>query len=629
MEHMLKLLPRGFHASRLSVLVFLVVSLASGIPASAQTPVRRVLVLYTYSRHLPWEEGIVAGLHEILGTYDPSGRLALYEENLDSDLANIAPSMEIQAAYLSDKYRNIALDAVITESQSAASLLLSFPELFPGTPRYLFNYAPSSKLGAGTGSERRFSTVSDLESALRAILLLRPGVRRIIVVADRSVIGLARSEQIRGMASTFKDTPLEVWDEYTLPELLERVRSLPLDAAILYLPVQRDREGAPLAAAAVAANLSRIAPVPVFSHFDTLIGTGIVGGYSISAVQIGRMIGRVAVSGEQGVPASQSDYAAATMGYWFDSRALERWNIQDSLLPQGSVLLFSEKSFLEQNWAIALAALLLFAVESSLVISLYHSSSQRKKALATLAAERASLDEKILSRTSELAEANARLVMEVAERSVAEAREKAIAEEKVTLLKELQHRVKNNMAIIASLVGIEAGKAESSEARGALTALETRISALTSLYDVLYETGGIGYIDLVDYIGRVVDTAGESLGAASRGITLVLDVYPVAMDIKRAVPIGLIVNELVTDSIKYAFPHAGSGTVTISLATDTGRLTLGVMDDGIGLPAGFDPARTHGFGMKLVKLLSDQLGGTFRAGRGTSGGAEFSIEFPE
>ena len=623
-----RLLLRGIHASRISVLVFLVFSLAGKIPADEQPVSRRVLVLYTYSRQLPWESGIVAGLHEILGAYRSSSRILLYEENLDSDLANIATSMDIQAAYLADKYRNIAFDAVIAESQAAASILLAFPDLFPGTSRYLFNYAPSARLGPGTGFEYRYSTVTDLEKALRTIALLLPGVRRVVVVADRSVIGLARSEQVRSLAPKFIETPLEVWDDYLLPELLERARLLPEHAAILYLPVQRDREGSPLSAAAVAADLSREAPVPVFSHFDTLIGTGIVGGYSISAVQIGRMIGRVAVSGEQGAPASQSSYAAATMGYWFDARALKRWNIPDSIVPRGSVMLFSEKGFLEQNWAVALAALLLFAVESSLVIGLYHSSSQRKKALATLAAERASLDEKILSRTSELAEANARLVMEVAERSVAEAREKAIAEEKVTLLKELQHRVKNNMAIIASLVGIEAGKAVSSEAKNVLAALETRISALTSLYDVLYETGGIGYIDLVEYIGRVVETAGESLGADSRGVALVLAVSPAAIDIKRAVPIGLIVNELVTDSLKYAFRDAGSGTVTISLTADERIYTLGVKDDGIGLPDGFDPARSPGFGMKLVKLLSDQLDGTFRARRGTIRGADFSIEFP-
>jgi two-component sensor histidine kinase len=625
---MLRLLPRRVHGGRFSVLLCLVIVLLSGFPASAQTPPRRVLVLYTYSRHLPWETGIVAGLQEILSTQALSGRLFLYEENLDSDLANIALSVETQVAYLLDKYRAIALDAVITESQSAASILLAFPELFPGIPRYLFNYAPSTKLGVGTGSERRYSCVSDLETALHTIALLRPGVRRIVVIADRSVIGLARSEQVRSLASGFKDTPLEVWDDYTVPELLDRVRSLPENAAILYLPVQRDREGTPLVAAVVASDLARAAPVPVFSHFDSLVGTGIVGGYSISAVQIGRMIGRVAVSGDLAAPDSQADYAAKAMGYWFDSRALERWNIPRNLLPQGSNVLFSERSFLEQYWVAALAALLLFAVESLLVSGLYRSSSQRKKALASLAAERASLDEKILSRTSELADANARLVLEVAERSVAEAREKAIAEEKITLLKELQHRVKNNMAIIASLVGIEAGKAESKEAKSVLAALETRISALTSLYDVLYETGGIGFIDLVDYISRVVETAGESLGADARGVTLILEIKPVAMDVKRAVSIGLIVNELVTDGLKYAFPEAGSGTVTISLTEDSGLFTLGVKDDGIGLPADFDPANSHGFGMKLVTLLSDQLSGTFRIGRGTSGGAEFSIEFP-
>lgn len=575
--------------------------------ASAQAPVsvRRVLVLHSYSRHLPWDIGIVRGISEIMDSIESEYRPLLFEENLDSNLVDDIASTVTMESYLAGKYRTVPLDAVITESQQAASLILEFPELFPNAQRYIFNYAPSACLGTGNGSERRYSTVLDLEKAIRTIPMLVPSVRRIIVVADRSSIGLARSEQIQGLAPAFAQTPLEIWDDFTEPELLDRARALPRDAAILHLPVTRDRKGATLMPMTVATNLARAAPVPVFGHFDSLLGTGIVGGYSISAVQLGRVIGRIAVYGDAAAPTSQSDYAASTMGYWFDSRALERWHISDDRLPPDSVVLFRSQTFLERFWPIMMVALIMLVAESALVIGLARSSHQRKKAIALLDAERASLEVKIALRTEDLTKANAEMAM---------------------LLRELQHRVKNSMAIIASLVSIESGKVNSAQAKASLETLGARISALASLYDILYDSGGIGDIDLVDYIGRVVDSATQSMGADARGIAVEQDIAPISIDMKRAVSIGLIVNELVTDCLKHAFPGTKRGTITVRLAREADHLVLMISDDGIGFPPGFDPAASEGFGLKLVELLAAQLKANYSAS--TANGSQFRLKFP-
>gem|GEM_PF-1829179 len=576
--------------------------------ASAQqspTGARRVLVLYSYSRHLPWETGVVKGMAE--GIEDFSGRVRpiLFEENLDSDLVNASEAQAALAAGLAEKYRNVNLDAVITESQQAAALLLSNPGLFGDARRYIVHFAPSTALGPGNGRERRYSTASDLEKALRTIPMLVPSVRRIVVVADRSGIGLARSEQIRGMASEFARTPIEIWDDYTEAELFERATALTGDAAIFYLPVQRDRNGTPLSAAAIATELSRVAPVPVFSHFDSLIGTGIVGGYSVSAVQLGHIIGRIAAYGDEAAPASQAAYAAATMGYWFDARALERWHIGVDSLPSDTTLLFRSQTILDRYWPMLLAVLILVTTESALVLGLAWSSSQRKKAIALLDAERASLEVKIASRTEDLTKANAEMAM---------------------LLRELQHRVKNSMAVIASLVSIESEKVSAPEAKASLETLGARVSALASLYDILYNTGGIGDIDLVEYIGRVVDSASESLGADMRAIAVERDLAPASIDMKRAVSIGLIINELVTDCLKHAFPGGRRGTVTVRLSREADDLMLEIADDGVGFPSGLDPAASGGFGLKLVELLAAQLKAEYSIA--TDGGSRFRLRFP-
>jgi two-component sensor histidine kinase len=576
--------------------------------AARSGPDCRVLVLYSYSRQLPWNALVGQGLDEYIASLHPSERPTLFEEYLDSvrvgEIGDPAP----WAAYLAQKYGKVKLDLIVTESQQAAALLLAFPGLFPGTPRCLFHFVPSPTLPPGTGLERRYSSALDLETALRTIRQIPPGASRIVAVTDRSSLGLARSAQLVEIAK--KDAgsyALEIWDDFTEGELREKAGALPKDAAILYLPVQRDREGKALLPAVVAADLARAASVPVFSHFDSLLGTGIVGGYMVSGRLLGRLMGEAAARGEAALPPSQAAYAAATMGYYFDDRALRRWNIRDASLPRGASILFREPGFLERYWKLLAALSLVFGLETLLVLALARVSLQRKRALALLAEERAALEGKVLARTADLA---------------------AAAAEKETLHKELQHRVKNSLGIIASLVALEAGKSGAPEARETLSKLESRIAALASLYDVLFESGGAGRIGLADYLGRVVDSATESLGADARGIAVDRAIEGIPMDMKRAVSLGLIANELVTDSLKYAFPGGRPGRVSVRLARWGEGLLFEVSDDGAGFPPGFDLSRSEGFGLHLVALLARQLGGEFSAEGGAGGGVRFALRLP-
>ena len=150
--------------------------------------------------------------------------------------------------------------------------------------------------------------------------------------------------------------------------------------------------------------------------------------------------------------------------------------------------------------------------------------------------------------------ANLGLNAELVERKIEDERVRAMAFEKELLLKELQHRVKNSMSIITSLVGLEESKADTPRAREVLAKLESRVTALSCLYDILCDEGGIDSVELADYLGRVVDSVAEGLGADAKGIAFDRAIEPGAIDVKRALSLGLIVNELVTDSLKYAFP---------------------------------------------------------------------------
>jgi two-component sensor histidine kinase len=196
---------------------------------------------------------------------------------------------------------------------------------------------------------------------------------------------------------------------------------------------------------------------------------------------------------------------------------------------------------------------------------------------------------------------------------------KAAAAEKSALLKELQHRIKNNISLIASISRLESMAASQPETREALTALEARIVAVGNLYEVLFDSGGIESVDLANYLARVVDNAAASVGGGSGRIQIDSSFESCPMDLKRAVSLGLIVNELITDSLKHAFPDGRAGRIHVALAREEECLTLEVSDDGIGYPPGFVPEEAEGFGLQMVSLLARQLGSVLSFEPGRSG----------
>jgi two-component sensor histidine kinase len=516
----------------------------------------------------------------------------------------------------------------MTESQQAAELLLSLPELFPRVKRYIFHYAPRDSHPPIRALERRYSSAADLERAVSTITELLPRTKRIVAVLDRSTVGTARAEQLRDISTRLRETTtLELWDDFLEDELYARARLLPQDTAILYLPVQRDRQDRFLVPGDVARRLAEASSVPVFSHFDTLLGTGIVGGYMVSAFQLGWMMGRTAAYGESAAPFSQEDYAAASMGYYFDERALKRWNIATTSLPDGSRILYRDKTFIEKYGAYLAIVAALFALETMLVFSLIRSGIRRKRAITLLDVERATLEEKVLARTADLALANEGLCAEVEERKRAQAKEQEAARELEMMLKEFQHRVKNGLGIITSLVSLEAGRIDDKEGQRVLRNLEARIAAISTLYDMLYATGGVMEVAADVYLENLIENLATSLGADARGIGIITRLDPFPIDIKRAISLALVANELVTNAFKYAFPGERSGSIEVCLSNAGENLRFEVIDDGVGLPADFEPETSTGLGMTLVVLLARQLEGSLTWS--SVAGSRFALVFPK
>lgn len=212
---------------------------------------------------------------------------------------------------------------------------------------------------------------------------------------------------------------------------------------------------------------------------------------------------------------------------------------------------------------------------------------------------------------------------DITERKRAEkALEEALVENR-TLLHELRHRVKNSIAMIASMVALEAGRVSSGEAREALDDMRNRILSLSHMYDMIHSTGESTTVRLDSYLQRIVRSLSETLAYDRERIEIRARCENLVIETQRAALFGLIVNELVTNAVKHAFPGGGSGTVSIELAAADCGISLSVADNGVGLGESFDIERSEGLGMKLVRLLARQMKAELSVER--SGGTRFSI----
>ena len=199
--------------------------------------------------------------------------------------------------------------------------------------------------------------------------------------------------------------------------------------------------------------------------------------------------------------------------------------------------------------------------------------------------------------------------------------------EKNILLKELQHRVKNNLTVISSLLNLEMGNLSDDNSRNIFQNSITRINSLSSIYEQLYSTDDISRIDLNIYLSNLIESLVKTY-KINENIVLVTSIKEGSyIDLKRSVLIGLIFNELLTNSMKYAYPSNGKGIINAGFHIESGTAMMYVKDEGCGIPADYNIDSAKSLGLKLVKMLTEQLDGTLeiRSEKGTFAGVKFSI----
>jgi len=184
--------------------------------------------------------------------------------------------------------------------------------------------------------------------------------------------------------------------------------------------------------------------------------------------------------------------------------------------------------------------------------------------------------------------------------------------EKECLLKEIHHRVKNNMQVISSLLSLQAEKVDNVEVKALVNDSRNRVRTMSLIHEMLYQNENISKIDFEHYINKLLRYLMDTFGTASN-ISFTVTAHDIFLPIDIAIPCGLLTTELVTNSLKYAFPHKKKGEIMVQMIKDgNGHMAYTVKDSGVGLPENFDFTFSSTLGMSLIKSLSRQLGGVPR-----------------
>jgi two-component sensor histidine kinase len=213
------------------------------------------------------------------------------------------------------------------------------------------------------------------------------------------------------------------------------------------------------------------------------------------------------------------------------------------------------------------------------------------------------------------------------QRKEAQDQMQAALREKEILLREIHHRVKNNLQVISSLLNLQAGGMSDEKALEMLKESQNRVRSMALVHEQLHRSRELSGISFPEYVRNLTASLFSSYGIDSHEIALDLHVEEACLPIDIAVPCGLIVQELVSNALKYAFPQGRQGEITISMErlASSGRWVLRVADNGIGLPPGVDLNTASSLGLRLVRILAEQLNGS--VSWTPRPGSEFRISF--
>ncbi len=472
-------------------------------------------------------------------------------------------------------------DLVIVSDNDAFEFMLEYGDEVFGPVPWVFTGVNDFTLSSIARVRDRVTGVVeriDYAATLRLILALFPGTREVKVLSDRTTTGpKTLHELIMAAEAMGFNLPLTSFPDVPFREVLRTAVRLPSTTAVLLLAYARDGAGEVWSSRDVASRVSAAASGPVFGIWDFFLGHGIVGGALTSGLAQGREAGRMALRvlrGESPGAIPVSDVPSTPV--ILDWRQLRRFRIPAGRMPGGARVDFEPLALHQRDPAAFWVLVGLGAIAAVLAGSL---------GIIGIAYRKVRLSE---------------------ERLAASLREKEV------LLREVHHRVKNNFQVTASLLSLQAGVVEDERARAALQDSENRIRSMALVHSEAYGEQDLSEIDLGDYARSLAGNLISSYAAAAGASRFRVTGDPVSFGMERAIPLGLVLNELITNSLKYA--AAGRGGCAMELEIRKGGedgigWVLTYSDDGPGLPRDVPLEKPKTLGLQLITLLAQQAGG--------------------
>ncbi len=252
---------------------------------------------------------------------------------------------------------------------------------------------------------------------------------------------------------------------------------------------------------------------------------------------------------------------------------------------------------------------------------------EHKRTEEELCKIRDELEIKVQERTAEFIRINEALSTEITERKEVEEQIQASLIEKEVLLKEIYHRVKNNLQVISSLLNLQSEYITDKHDLEIFKQSQQRIESMAQVHEKLYQSKDLARIDFGEYIRDLVVSLFSSYEVNSDAIALTINIGSVLLGLDLAIPCGLIINEIVSNSIKHAFPKGTNGEIRLDFfANDDNQFILSISDNGVGFPPDFDFKKTTTLGLQLVDSLTHQISGEIDVT--CYGGVSFKITFP-
>lgn len=187
--------------------------------------------------------------------------------------------------------------------------------------------------------------------------------------------------------------------------------------------------------------------------------------------------------------------------------------------------------------------------------------------------------------------------------------------EKETLLKEIHHRVKNNLQIVSSLLNLQSQYIENERFASIICESKNRISSMALIHEMLYSTKDLSHINVLEYVNKLSQSVCRSYVVDDSNIIFKYAIHKeLYLDTDNMIPIGLMLNEMVSNAVKYAFPDK-KGVISIAFSKKENQYFLKVQDNGIGIPNGFDHSKAKSLGIQLIHILADQLSGELNMDR--------------